>query len=167
MERLKDEGQDILQPVFGKPEEASLVSKAAPVPKQEVSMVSATIKRIITAEEFAAHSGAEEPWFAVKGEGTFARREILQNAAEDRLVAVYDGTPFMKDHPGGGESIALVAGQDAVSLDDGSASAAAEIDSYLDRRFHVDSFASRKSYAGTVSGVFRHTALHRSHGDSF
>lgn len=78
MERLKDEGQDILQPVFGKPEEASLVSKAAPVPKQEVSMVSATIKRIITAEEFAAHSGAEEPWFAVKGEGTFARREICR-----------------------------------------------------------------------------------------
>lgn len=70
MERLKDEGQDILKPIFGKPEEASSTLKVTPPPKQEVSMVSATIKRIITAEEFAAHSGAEEPWFAVKGEGT-------------------------------------------------------------------------------------------------
>jgi nitrate reductase (NAD(P)H) len=32
-----------------------------------------------------------------------------------QISAVYDGSGFMKDHPGGGESISLVAGQDAVS----------------------------------------------------
>lgn len=115
MERLKEEGQNILKPLFGKAEEASAMPKAAPVVKQEVSMISSSVKRTITADEFAAHSGPEQPWFAVKGEGE-AFFKIEQGIhAESTAPLVYDGTPFMKDHPGGGESIMLVAGQDAVS----------------------------------------------------
>jgi nitrate reductase (NAD(P)H) len=60
----------------------------------ETKMTKDGIKRLITMEELKAHSGAEEPWFVVAGE-------------------VYDGTGFLKDHPGGGDSITLVAGEDA------------------------------------------------------
>ncbi|KAG7529194.1 hypothetical protein FFLO_05748 [Filobasidium floriforme] len=94
MERLKDEGQDILKPVFGKKADAPGPSTLKPTVKKEVSMVKESIKRIITAEELKAHTDPEHPWFVVRGE-------------------VYDGSGFMKDHPGGGESISLVAGQDA------------------------------------------------------
>lgn len=51
---------------------------------------------IITAAELAQHAGsdAQEPWFVVHGQ-------------------VYDGTPFLSAHPGGAESIRIVAGEDA------------------------------------------------------
>jgi nitrate reductase (NAD(P)H) len=94
MERLKAEGQNVLQPVFGDvSDKASQQVPAAPKPA-EVSMKKEGIKRLITMEELKAHSGSEEPWFVVAGE-------------------VYDGTGFLKDHPGGGDSITLVAGEDA------------------------------------------------------
>lgn len=51
---------------------------------------------VITAAEFASHADndAPEPWFIVHGQ-------------------VYNGTPFLDAHPGGAESIRLVAGEDA------------------------------------------------------
>ncbi|CAO1613678.1 unnamed protein product [Sympodiomycopsis kandeliae] len=49
---------------------------------------------VVTAEQLKAHSNEENPWFVVNGQ-------------------VYDGTGFLKEHPGGGESITLVAGEDA------------------------------------------------------
>ncbi len=51
---------------------------------------------VITAADLAAHGDGEgpEPWFVVHGH-------------------VYDGTGFLKDHPGGDQSIRLVAGEDA------------------------------------------------------
>lgn len=52
------------------------------------------VDRKITRAELVAHSKEDEPWFVVDGE-------------------VYDGTGFLKDHPGGSESITLVAGEDA------------------------------------------------------
>lgn len=56
-------------------------------------MTKPSITRKITREELAAQP-KEHPWFVVHGE-------------------VYDGTPFLKEHPGGGDSIILVAGEDA------------------------------------------------------
>ncbi|SPO25657.1 probable nitrate reductase [Ustilago trichophora] len=52
--------------------------------------------RIVTAAELAAHADGEgpNPWFIVHGQ-------------------VYDGTGFLTDHPGGDQSIRLVAGDDA------------------------------------------------------
>lgn len=52
------------------------------------------VDRKITRAELVAHNKEDEPWFVVNGE-------------------VYDGTGFLKDHPGGSESITLVAGEDA------------------------------------------------------
>jgi nitrate reductase (NAD(P)H) len=118
MERLKDEGQDILKPVFGKKVDAPGPSTMKPIVKKEVSMVKESIKRIITAEELKAHTDPDHPWFVVRGEGTSNKVKIASTGDEaDNFDAiVYDGSGFMKDHPGGGESISLVAGQDAVSL---------------------------------------------------
>jgi nitrate reductase (NAD(P)H) len=57
-------------------------------------MLKEGVNRTITMEELKEHSGPAQPWFVVAGE-------------------VYDGTGFLKDHPGGGDSITLVAGEDA------------------------------------------------------
>ncbi|KAE8270754.1 hypothetical protein A4X09_0g1573 [Tilletia walkeri] len=106
MERLKEEGQDILNPVFGSKASALLQNKSdvdvvKPVKKaltQEelVKLMTQEDKcsNIITREQLKAHTNEEEPWFTVHGH-------------------VYDGTPFLKDHPGGAESITIVAGEDA------------------------------------------------------
>ena len=76
MERLKDEGQDILKPVFGKKPDAPGPSTLKPVVKKEVSMVKESIKRIITAEELKAHTDPDHPWFVVRGEGMSDRLRI-------------------------------------------------------------------------------------------
>lgn len=52
------------------------------------------LKNIITRQQLEEHSNETTPWFVVNGQ-------------------VYDGTSFMADHPGGSESITLVAGEDA------------------------------------------------------
>ena len=49
---------------------------------------------IITAKDLQEHANETNPWFVVNGH-------------------VYDGTSFLENHPGGGESITLVAGEDA------------------------------------------------------
>jgi cytochrome b involved in lipid metabolism len=94
MSRMKEEGLDPLNPVFAtspsrQPATPQTVAKAA-----EVKMTKAGVDRQITMEELEAHNKESEPWFVVKGE-------------------VYDGTGFLNQHPGGAESITLVAGEDA------------------------------------------------------
>jgi nitrate reductase (NAD(P)H) len=56
-------------------------------------MTNPNVKRKISPEELQGQD-KEKPWFVVHGE-------------------VYDGTGFLKEHPGGGDSILLVAGEDA------------------------------------------------------
>ncbi|KAM0788181.1 hypothetical protein ACM66B_001341 [Microbotryomycetes sp. NB124-2] len=99
MVRMRDEGadtHDILNPVFGKSssDKRQLTQKPTSVTAPAVSMVNPEVKRRITIEELRAHNKEDEPWFAVNGE-------------------VYDGTAFLSGHPGGAESITLVAGEDA------------------------------------------------------
>lgn len=76
MERLKDEGQDILKPMFGKKPDAPGPSTLKPIVKKEVSMVKESVKRIITAEELKAHTDPEHPWFVVRGEGKSDKLEF-------------------------------------------------------------------------------------------
>ena len=52
------------------------------------------VKREITIDELRKHDGEKEPWFVVNGE-------------------VYDGTKFLKEHPGGTQSIVSAAGLDS------------------------------------------------------
>lgn len=100
MTRLKDDGEDILNPAFTTGPKAedvdidALSKQAAKVKKAAVVMTKAGVDRKITMEEVRAHSLEASPWFIVHGE-------------------VYDGTAFLKTHPGGSESITLVAGEDA------------------------------------------------------
>ncbi|KAG1716821.1 hypothetical protein ID866_343 [Astraeus odoratus] len=92
MERLKASGQDITKPVFGDsdPGEKPDIPE---VKAEEIPLTKPGVTRKITLEELKSQD-REQPWFVVNGE-------------------VYDGTPFLKEHPGGGDSIILVAGEDA------------------------------------------------------
>ena len=44
--------------------------------------------------------------------GGSAHKDVMLNPPQPS-AQVYDGTPFLKDHPGGADSIMLAAGQDA------------------------------------------------------
>ncbi|GAA5907038.1 hypothetical protein JCM5296_006574 [Sporobolomyces johnsonii] len=99
MERLKEAGLDPANPSFTKaaPEDEEIIAQAkqaAAAKKPKLVMTKESVDRKITLDELKAHNKEEEPWFVVNGE-------------------VYDGTGFLKDHPGGAESITLVAGEDA------------------------------------------------------
>ena len=61
---------------------------------QEIVMTKAGLSKTITIDELRKHDTAEAPWFAIAGE-------------------VYDGTPFLKEHPGGATSIITAAGLDS------------------------------------------------------
>ncbi|KDN52555.1 hypothetical protein K437DRAFT_292999 [Tilletiaria anomala UBC 951] len=87
MQRLKDNGQNIRYPIFG--ETAMSGPQEGPAgPDVEKRTVR------ITAAQVADHANERSPWFVIKGH-------------------VFDGTSFLAEHPGGVESIALVAGEDA------------------------------------------------------
>lgn len=91
-QRMKVAGEDITKPVFGEKGQ-DLAPRAPKHESDEVCLTKPGMNRKITLEEFRAQD-RQQPWFVVNGE-------------------VYDGTPFLKDHPGGGDSILLVAGEDA------------------------------------------------------
>ncbi|KAJ1309428.1 hypothetical protein OPQ81_006204 [Rhizoctonia solani] len=94
MQRMKEAGQSVTNPIFGPVQ--SRVDQSSAVtsqPPEEISMKNPNVKRIITVAELKAQP-KEQPWFVVDGE-------------------VYDGTGYLADHPGGADSIILAAGQDA------------------------------------------------------
>ncbi|KAF8137711.1 hypothetical protein EV363DRAFT_1414909 [Boletus edulis] len=92
MERMKTSGHDITRPIFGKDVSEGKLPDTMPK-AEEVPLTKPDVTRKITLEELKKHDRAQ-PWFVVNGE-------------------VYDGTPFLNEHPGGGDSIILVAGEDA------------------------------------------------------
>ncbi|EKM57613.1 uncharacterized protein PHACADRAFT_170854 [Phanerochaete carnosa HHB-10118-sp] len=94
MDRMKAEGRDVLNPVFSDAPQDQAESAAKPSEeKKEVVMTKPGVNRKITAEELKAQD-KQKPWFVVNGE-------------------VYDATEYLQDHPGGADSILLVAGDDA------------------------------------------------------
>ncbi|KDR71730.1 hypothetical protein GALMADRAFT_74808, partial [Galerina marginata CBS 339.88] len=95
MQRLKDEGLDPSKPNFSFGLNGSTKPDVVRVsPSSEVPMTKPGIARKISAAELASMEAKEEAWFVVRGE-------------------VYNGSMFFKDHPGGAQSIELVAGEDA------------------------------------------------------
>lgn len=68
MQRMKDEGKDILNPIFRDVTGAPALMKATK--KAELKMTNDIITRKITLDELKAHSSPTEPWFVVAGEGT-------------------------------------------------------------------------------------------------
>ncbi|KAF9007401.1 nitrate reductase [Cyathus striatus] len=94
MQRLKDESMNPAKPSFAGPTDLVSENRNEVKKSEVIPMVKDGVQRKISIEEFEKHKSTENPWFVVNGE-------------------VYDGTGFLKDHPGGPESITLVAGEDA------------------------------------------------------
>jgi len=97
MERVKKEGGDLANGFWGEKmgDEGDDTQKAPVEKPAEVSMKKTGVDKMITIDDLRKHEKEEEgPWFVVNGE-------------------VYDGTTFLKEHPGGGTSIIGAAGTDA------------------------------------------------------
>ena len=112
MQRVKDEGQDPSKPTFSygasSQDPSERVNRS---PAVTVSMTNPAVKRSITVEELQAHNTKDRPWFVVDGEVGFTFNYLTTTKCWGSQV--YDGTDFLEKHPGGENSITLVAGQDA------------------------------------------------------
>ncbi|KAH7310613.1 hypothetical protein B0I35DRAFT_412101 [Stachybotrys elegans] len=140
MMRMKEEGRDPRFPHFGGP---SPFTAAASAPAAQVSAKSDLspkekdlalmlnpdkISTVITAAQLAEHGDSDgpEPWFVVHGH-------------------VFDGTGYLNDHPGGAQSIQLVAGEDAT--EDFLAIHSADAKKML-REYHLGKLEHSASLAG-------------------
>ncbi|KAK6537347.1 hypothetical protein TWF694_011539 [Orbilia ellipsospora] len=94
MERVKKAGGNLTGQNWGELAPDEVAVPKAETEEIQISMTNDKIKRVIEYDEFKAHEGSEAPWFVINGE-------------------VYDGTGYLKDHPGGATSIISAAGTDA------------------------------------------------------
>jgi len=93
MDRVKKAGGDLTNGFWGE-RIAGEEDEAIPVEiETEIKMTNDEVKTTIPVEDIKAHENEETPWFVLQGE-------------------VYDGTKFLKEHPGGAQSITAVAGTD-------------------------------------------------------
>ena len=93
MERVKKAGGNLLNGYWGEATAGENAHETVAGIAKEIPMKKEGIDRIITIDELRKHDGKENPWFVLNGE-------------------VYDGAPFMKEHPGGAQSIISAAGLD-------------------------------------------------------
>ncbi|KAF3908206.1 hypothetical protein AA313_de0202700 [Arthrobotrys entomopaga] len=94
MERVKKEGGNLTGPNWGELAPDEIPAQKVETDETKIPMTNDKISRVIEYDEFKAHEGSEAPWFVINGE-------------------VYDGTDYLKDHPGGATSIISAAGTDA------------------------------------------------------
>lgn len=94
MERVKKGGGNLSNGFWGELQSGNNATPPAQEPEKEICMINPKINRMISPDVVRAHDDEPEPWFVVNGQ-------------------VYDGTPFLKQHPGGAASIFGAAGQDA------------------------------------------------------
>lgn len=94
MERVKKAGGNLTNGYWGEKIGGEEAEEPVKEEVKEISMKKEGIARIITVDELRKHDTEKEPWFVVNGE-------------------VYDGTSFMKEHPGGAQSILSAAGLDS------------------------------------------------------
>ena len=93
MERIKKAGGNLTNGYWGERLGDGEVTSSTKLP-QEIQMTRVGVDESISINELKKHENAEEPWFVVNGH-------------------VYDGAPFMKEHPGGAQSIISAAGMDS------------------------------------------------------
>ena len=93
MEKVKKEGGNLLNGRWGEKAPGG-EEPLTPPPEEDVVMTNTAVARVFSIEEFMAENSDTRPLFVVNGE-------------------VYDGTGYLKDHPGGAQSIIAVAGTDA------------------------------------------------------
>jgi nitrate reductase (NAD(P)H) len=94
MERVKKAGGDLTNGFWGERTRGEETALPVIEESKEVVMVKEGLKKEITIEELKEHEIEEHPWFVLNGE-------------------VYDGTGFLKEHPGGAQSIVSAAGLDS------------------------------------------------------
>ncbi|EMC96478.1 hypothetical protein BAUCODRAFT_70791 [Baudoinia panamericana UAMH 10762] len=94
MERIKKAGGNLTNGYWGE----KIGSEEAPEPvteaAREIVMTKDGLTEIINVDDLRKHDKEDAPWFVVNGE-------------------VYDGTAFLKEHPGGAQSIVSAAGLDS------------------------------------------------------
>ena len=93
MERVKQAGGDLTDGYWGEGNVDVATGAVGEDKTLEIPMTNPDVKKSITIDELRKHEAAESPWFVVKDE-------------------VYDGTSFLKEHPGGAQSIEAAAAQD-------------------------------------------------------
>ena len=93
MEKVKQAGGDLANGHWGEQIGAEKTETLIPESK-DVPMTKQGLKRLITIDELRKHDNGQDPWFVINGE-------------------VYQGTSYLKEHPGGAQSIVAVAGLDA------------------------------------------------------
>ncbi|BFZ56072.1 hypothetical protein PYCC9005_003114 [Savitreella phatthalungensis] len=97
MERVKDAGGDLQAHGWGElledSQQRSDTAAAEKPAKKLIKMTRDGINRIVTHAELLQHRNEESCWFVNHGE-------------------VYDATPFLREHPGGVDSITMVGGED-------------------------------------------------------
>ncbi|KAF2159616.1 hypothetical protein M409DRAFT_29935 [Zasmidium cellare ATCC 36951] len=93
MERVKKSGGDLTNGFWGEQIEGQSSPKVIEEEKAEIKMTKDGVNEKITIDDLRKHDKEDAPWFVVNGE-------------------VYDGTAFLKEHPGGATSITSAAGLD-------------------------------------------------------
>ena len=93
MERVKKAGGNLMNGQWGEKLAGEEVQTAIQEAAKEVPMTKPDLKHEITIDELRKHDDDTDPWFVVNNE-------------------VYSGTAFLKDHPGGAQSIVSAAGLD-------------------------------------------------------
>ncbi|KAK7058499.1 hypothetical protein VNI00_002133 [Paramarasmius palmivorus] len=134
MERFKEQSLDVLQPEFS-PVQAQNSQAPASVstPTVSVKWIKQGVNRIISMEEF--EQGAESRcWFNISGE-------------------VYDATEYLKEHPGGEDSILLMKGEDAT--EDFMAIHSTDAKERL-RQYHIGTLEQQKA---DLTGLSRQTPV--------
>ncbi|KAI9715603.1 MAG: hypothetical protein M1812_005907 [Candelaria pacifica] len=93
MERVKKAGGNLTNGFWGEKIDGEVETGPDAEAAGEVKMTKDGLDKVITIDDLRKHDNGDNPWFVVDGE-------------------VYDGTAFMKEHPGGAQSIVSAAGLD-------------------------------------------------------
>ncbi|KAI9655600.1 MAG: hypothetical protein M1821_005394 [Bathelium mastoideum] len=94
MERVKKAGGDLTNGYWGAKVDGDEARFSVEPQAVEMKMTKDGLDRRITLQELRQHESGQSPWFVLHGE-------------------VYDGTGFLKEHPGGAQSIISAAGVDS------------------------------------------------------
>ncbi|WPG97850.1 Nitrate reductase [Acrodontium crateriforme] len=94
MERVKKAGGNLANGFWGESIGGEEVATPETEVVAEIKMTKDGLEKVFTIDDLRKHDTEEAPWFVVNGE-------------------VYDGTNFLKGHPGGAQSIVSAAGMDA------------------------------------------------------
>ena len=91
MEKVKKAGGNLSNGFWGEQIGGREISQESAEASNEIKMTNDKVKNTITCDELRKHNTADSAWCVIQGE-------------------VYDGTPYLKEHPGGAQSIISAAG---------------------------------------------------------